>query len=157
MFVKYFHLIFLNIRVFLRLPLAKFWAQPRKLNILPMTGTYFPSYVIPGYLPGRANSADVLRHLHFGAFYFFVKFARPKNLVLGFALRSTCHHHRPSTIEVLLQDEEVLVLGKLEALQGIFRAAPANSGCTFRHDFRCNGNRGGIRSQEQPPRSREIW
>jgi len=83
--------------VSLRLPLANFWAHPRKLNILPMTGTYFPSYVIPGYLPGRANSADVLRHLHFGAFYFFVKFARPKNLVLGFALRSTCHHHRPST------------------------------------------------------------
>jgi len=53
-----------------------------------------------------------------------------------------------SSIEVLLQDEEVLVLGKLEALQGIFRAAPANSGCTFRHDFRCNGNRSGIRSQE---------
>jgi len=38
-------------------------------------------------------------------------------------LGTTIAHLLPSTIEVLLQDEEVLVLGKLEALQGIFRAA----------------------------------
>lgn len=45
-----------------------------------LTRTYLASYVIQRYHHGRAKSANVLRHLQLGAFYFFVKFARAETL-----------------------------------------------------------------------------